>query len=275
MENIEKVIKGVNYILLPPPFMTKGYIEGEGAPSCNYEEYLAELLDKTIYFRKRTEGTQIKLIEKQDHGESDICVNGFSLDFKLIGGQSAIMAQKLTSGRINHIREGAVAYGTASGQKEGYEAVRIHLAVRAYSCDELITLSNNFNKNDIIQRDVVRLLNNIETDKNLLLYLPYAIIVEENDDCDSYDIVKTVLADCFHSLLEYRNRMVPNKETFFCCLHNQQMLFYECKGNELLFIESVPTCSSESFCRLARYYDLKPGIIDTIVGSKNLWKMEK
>lgn len=270
MEDIEKVIEKVKYILLSPPFMTKGYIEGEGAPSCNYEEYLTELLNNAKYFRGRAGGRKLKLIEKQDNGESDICENGFSLDFKLIGGQSAIMAQKLTSGSIRHINEGAIAHGIASGKKEEYEAVRIHLAVRTYSCDELIVLSDNYSKNDIIQRDVVRLLSNMRTDKNLILYLPYAIIVSEKGNCDSYDTVNMVLSDCFHSLLEYRRRMVPNKETFFCCIHNQKMMFYEWQDNKLKFIETVPTYFSKSFCRLARYYQLKPWIIDAIIDRNNL-----
>ena len=166
--------------------------------------------------------------------------------------------------------EGAVAYGIASRKRERYNAVRMHLAVREYSCDELIALSNNFSKDDIAQHGVVRLLNNRRTNKNLLLFLPYAIIVEENDGCDSYDIVEMILSDCFHSLLAYRERMVSNRETLFCCIHNQKMLFYECQGNKLRFKEAVPTCCSKSFCRLARYYHLKPWIIDVIIGRNNL-----
>lgn len=107
--NTDEAAKRIKYILLPAPFMSKGFIEGKGAPTCNYEEYLAELLNESVYFRQRTNGNTIMLTDNQDHGQPDIDANGFSLDLKLIGGESAIAAKRLTSQSITHLSDGVVA----------------------------------------------------------------------------------------------------------------------------------------------------------------------
>ena len=270
MSSIEKNEK-IKYIFLPPAFIAKGYIGGKGAPSCNYEEYLAELINESSFFRKRVNGKQIKLVEKQDQGQPDIFENCFSLDFKLISGESAIVAQKLTAQSITQISDGAVAYGIASGKKKGYEAVHIHLALRNYSCDELIELSQHFRKDNIIQHDIVHLLNSLRVDKNLMLYLPYAFTVEDESNENARKMVTEVLEDCFGSALEYRTQKIPTKETFFCCIHNQQMLFYECKNKSIALVDSVNTWCSNTFRKIARYYDLRKRTIEVIIGKEHLW----
>ena len=70
---------------------------------------MAELLNESVYFRQRTNGNTIMLTDNQDHGQPDIDANGFSLDLKLIGGESAIAAKRLTSQSITHLSDGVVA----------------------------------------------------------------------------------------------------------------------------------------------------------------------
>lgn len=270
--NTDEAAKRIKYILLPAPFMSKGFIEGKGAPTCNYEEYLAELLNESVYFRQRTNGNTIMLTDNQDHGRPDIDANGFSLDLKLIGGESAIAARRLTSQSITHLSDGVVAYGIANGKREQYEAVHIHLALRNYSCDELISLRNCYTKKDVIQRDIVHLLNNLTVDKNLLLFLPYAFIIEDSSIARARRLLTTSLDDCFSSALEYRKTMVPKRETFFCCIHNQQLLVFLCRGAKLEHLESINTSCSKSFIQLARYYDLNTEIVDAIIDRNHLWK---
>ena len=269
--NVKFYEKNVKYLFLPAAFLSKGFISGKSAPSCNYEEYLVEFLDKSTYFRHRTDFAHIKLNEKQDRGQSDIEEDGFSLDFKLIGGQSAITARRHTSQSIMQISEDVVGYGLADGKKDSYEAVRIHLALRIYSSRDLQELLKNNSKGDTIQRDVVLLLKNLIVDKNLLLFLPYALLVDDTKDCTADEIVVAVLEDCFGSAFELRNKMVPTKETFFCCIYNQAIVFYKCIGARLLRIDCVETHRSDTFRTLARYYDSKPEIINAIIDETHLW----
>ena len=74
--NVKFYEKNVKYLFLPAAFLSKGFISGKSAPSCNYEEYLVEFLDKSTYFRHRTDFAHIKLNEKQDRGQSDIEEDG-------------------------------------------------------------------------------------------------------------------------------------------------------------------------------------------------------
>lgn len=263
--------KHVSYILLPAAFLSKGFIRGTDAPTCNYEEYLTELLDESKFFRQCTKGAHIKLNERQSQGQADIDEEGLTLDLKLIGGQSAITARKHTSQSIMQISKDAVGYGLADGKKDSYEAVHIHLALRNYSSRDLKTLLTNYKKRDIIQRDVVHLIKNLMVDKNLLLFLPYVFLVEAFNGKSTEGIVSAVIEDCFGSALEFRKEMVPTKETFLCCIHNQAMVFYQCIGNEISRIDSVDTYYSDTFRRLARYYDFQPEIINAIIDKAHLW----
>ena len=70
---------------------------------------------------------------------------------------------------ISLLINGGVGYGLSAGNEKGYKAVRIHLAVRNYNCDELIELSRNYRKDNIIQHDIVRFLKNLRVDKNYWL----------------------------------------------------------------------------------------------------------
>ena len=266
MDKIDLLMKEVKYVFLPPQFIVKRFIRGKDAPSCNYEEYLAELLDESKYFRARTGGEHITLVERQNKGQPDIDCNGFTLDFKIIGGQSAITAYRHTYASITHLSGGGVAYGKADGKQKGYDAVRIHLAARGYSCDDLMNLRKKYKNDDIVKRDVVSLLNNLEVNKNLLLFLPYAILIDHLDERKSMEDLKTILRDSFHSLLEYRNKTVPGKETFLCCICNQKMVFYKCHTAEFELIDKVDMYRSGTFCKLASYCYLDRKIIDAIVG---------
>lgn len=242
-----------HYHFLPTQFLVKGFIGGEGAPDCNYEEYLAEFLNESKYFRNRTKGDPITLNKDQSHGEPDVDCNGFSLDFKLIGGESAIKAKRHTSHSITQLTNGGVGYGIPDGRSKEYEAVRIHLALRQYSCGDLEVLRQQYNKKDIISKDIIRILKELEVKKNILLFLPYAITVENTGDINTVVIVTKILEDCFLSSLEYRNKKIPGFETFFCCIHNRKMLFYSYENNRLKLVDSVQTYKSKTFRDLARY----------------------
>lgn len=272
MENNVENYDNIRYILLPPQFITKGFIGGEGAPSCNYEEYLVELLNESEYFMEITKGKPFILNKKQNHGECDAICDSLSLDFKLIGGESAIASHRHTSHSVTNLTNGGVGYGIPDGKRDKYEAVRIHLALKNYSYHELLQLREKYTKKDLIQYDVVEILKSLEVNKNLLLFLPYAIIVEEPCNTNSLELITNVLKDCFGSALEYREKAVSDKKTFFCCVNNQQMLFYNYSNKKLKLVDSVYTYSSKTFIEISRYVsflDIKT--IKEIIGEDHIW----
>ena len=84
--------------ILPATLIDKNIIEGE--PKCNYELYLLELVNESIWFRKNVGFKEYQRHPKRDDGECDCYADEYGLDFKLILGQTGMQAWRELSHQV-------------------------------------------------------------------------------------------------------------------------------------------------------------------------------
>lgn len=75
------------FTLLPTKMISKTDINGV---KIDYEEYLTDLLNVSMYFSKLTQGCKFRRILNQSHGEADVVANNYELDFKLLVNQEFV-----------------------------------------------------------------------------------------------------------------------------------------------------------------------------------------
>lgn len=80
---------GLMESLLPPGMFVKDLIIDElDKPLYNYEDWLRELLNASEAFMRKTSGEELKKPADESHGEADAISSNYSIDFKLVAGQS-------------------------------------------------------------------------------------------------------------------------------------------------------------------------------------------
>lgn len=87
--------------MLDAPLIIHGFVNDE--PKCNYERYMTELLNCSIFFMNKTRGEKLHWNEKQDHAECDAVTSVYSIDYKLLATNSSLQAKRETSGSITKI----------------------------------------------------------------------------------------------------------------------------------------------------------------------------
>ncbi|MFD3014157.1 hypothetical protein ACFKJG_00110, partial [Streptococcus agalactiae] len=93
---------------LPPATIIKGFVAGE--TKCNYEIYLLELLNKSVYFREKGK-SKFHAPEDESHGECDAVADDYKIDFKLLSSSSRLQASSLFSPSITNLGNGITAIG--------------------------------------------------------------------------------------------------------------------------------------------------------------------
>ena len=236
--------------MIDAPLIIHGFVSDE--PKCNYERYMTELLNHSIYFMNKTRGEKLFWNEKQDHGECDATTSVYSIDYKLLATYSSLQAKRETSGSITKMGDGCIAFGIGrlpAGEKFTY--IRTVAALRKYSLEDLERISAD--SEDSIEKNVSVILKNVRTKKNLLLFYPYIMSFSEShtfrDACKS--IEDAFNAD-FNQLRLYRERKAPKFETYICTIYEDRLLIFEDTGKQWVLQDNVDMMSSDIYSDL--YY---------------------
>ncbi|MBR3620702.1 MAG: hypothetical protein IKN56_04275 [Clostridia bacterium] len=155
-----------------------------------YEYYLTDFINNSIYFRDKVGYQKLLHCDKQSKGECDCYSEDkkYGLDFKLLVSQSYMQALKKTS----LICEKDPATGTVlvkaqknndSQESDIIPIIMLQSAVRSCTTDyevlKHMDIKYNANKPNS-EYETKALLKTMETEKNLLLYLPFIFIINEN-----------------------------------------------------------------------------------------------
>lgn len=120
--------------LLPAALICKGFITGMA--DCDYEIYLREVVNASIYFKSKSDGQVYTAPPDESHGEWDCISENYSLDFKLIASETALRARNLFSDGIYQMAEGVTAYcgpkvDADNPKYKPIQATRIFAALRS------------------------------------------------------------------------------------------------------------------------------------------------
>lgn len=236
--------------ILPAPLIIKGFVHGENI--CDYELYLRELINTSVWFSARYPGGFQKPIS-ESHGECDAINENYQLDFKLLASKTKLQAQSILRAQI--YTENGENIFCASKVDGSIQTTRIWAAFRSLSLNDLIELRNSDNKKYGVKNDVRTALKIFETKKNLLLFFPYKITFEKPHLYD--EAIKSIaeaMNHDFRAAFSFRNQYANGYNTFLTCLYENTFLIYHVSGGQLRLCDSVATKDIETFTRLLDDY---------------------
>lgn len=245
----------INRTSLPPEMIIDDYIENYKNISC--EDYLTEFVNSSSLFLKLSSGQTYTHtpISQQNNKECDCRSDLYELDFKRLGTQSSLYAKRNLSLQKYCLAEGVVAT-TFPRQSKGMEVTLTNGLLMRYSLDDLLRIDNSatpkFNRNKVSpESDVKSILEVVKCDKNTLFF--YTDFIFSNGDFSCDDIILSVepyLNGCFSNLFRFRDKFVPNKDTYFTVIVQGFLCLAIWYDNTIQFKEYIPLSKSPTFLEL-------------------------
>lgn len=253
--NIDPRIKNKSLL---PAMVIKNFVDGE--EDCNYEKYLLELLNHSNYFEKKGKGEYCHPPE-ESHGECDAISPNYELDFKLLEASSSLQAQSILSPSVCKIADGVTSYGRCKKPKGYIESTRIHAVCRYMKLEEFNEIYNKKKENmDTIEKDILKVLNSLKKEKNILLFYPFEFSVDDEIEIQELDdIITSALNNDFYSLFLYRESNVKSFDTYFVTIVFEDFFIYEVQNQKLILIEKVNSSQLSTFIKLRQYDPYKLG----------------
>lgn len=245
--------------LLQAPLICKGFISG--MDDCNYEIYLREVVNASMYFKGRSNGAEYTAPPEEAHGEWDCISENYSLDVKLIASETALRARNLFSSGIHKMAEGVTVYTVPKITSDNprykpIQATRIFAALRSIDVAELKTIRNSKGKKQGIETDIKALLETLETQKHILMFFPYEFFTETDNDFPTVvSEVIEVLSQDFSEAFKYRKEVAPEFDAYFMFIYAGQFVIMELCENELKLIDTVAETSSPTYMKLKDFTD--------------------
>lgn len=249
----------INFRQLPPATIIKGFVEGES--DCNYEIYLLELLNSSLYFREKGK-SEFHKPEDESSGQCDAIADDYKVDFKLLSASSRLQASHLFSNSISNLGNGITAIGRSKNQDGEIEATQIHVAFRMRTLSDLLQVKKDFQnvRKQCIEKDIVKVLNMLEKQKNLLLFFPYVFNIEDEINIQSFDeVLISALNYDFSSLFLYRNYKMGEFDTYFLTIVREKFYIFKIVDCKLSLIEKIDCSDIPTFIKLTGYHLLEEG----------------
>lgn len=226
--------------LLQSPLIIKNFVVGE--EKCNYEQYLLELLNHSLWFQHYHPGG-FSAPNSEAHGECDAFNNDYKIDFKLFASKTALRARSVLSHQIRRQQDGVIIYMTSRDRGQ-IRATRLHAAFRGTSLSELEKLRQTEVKRAGIENDMINALKVLETQKNLLLFFPYEFTFKEPHEYrNAIAAIEAGISNDFQSAFQYRAEKAGEYDTFLCCLYDNHFLIMKCSADGAVLCDSV--CADE------------------------------
>ncbi len=238
--------------ILPTGFIKDGFITTHQKPSnYSYEDFIIEYLNESAYFMDKTDGELFYHSNDESKGQCDAITNNYSLDFKLILGQSMQYAKNLTSEQIDTNGKGVVYYSIAKGKGE-YRAIWLHKALRDLTKENLEQIINDGATNEL-ECDVLAYMESIDKEKNLLLFYPVIFEYCGTDICTAQSIANIICND-FCESLKVRTSLHPNHETYVSFLYEKSFHVALFNKEKLELKDSIHASNSKCFEWIKDFY---------------------
>lgn len=224
-----------------------------GIPNCNYEHYLRELLNSSIYFSKRG-GSPYSAPESEDHGQCDAISQKYELDFKLLIARTEMQAASTLRLQPFVMTKGLTGFAECKNPGGSIKVTRIHSVLRDLSVEELEKIRRSGASGDSIHDDIVSVLKTAEVNKNILFLFPYDFWYEHPICPDgAIEEIRSYLAEVFNTLLLYREKNVHGFDTYLTVKYLNEFLVLINAKNELHVIDSVPVAKMPTYQELSKF----------------------
>lgn len=247
---------------LPASLVCNNFVEG--IEPYSYEDYLLEFVNESELFRSKSGGEAYSHPQGEAKGECDCVSRQYQIDFKLVASKTALQSKRLFSHQT-YVSNGVTCFCTSKigpDDKE-YKPIRatiLYAALRPMIQESFDHVRQNKSKKNGIENDIATYIKCIETDKNLLMFFPYNLFFDENDDFDlGLKLAIQGLNQDFRESLLYRKERLPNRDTYFAFLYAHNLIFLKWNDTELAFVERLPIEKSPLFMKLLGYCDAFDG----------------
>lgn len=253
--------------MLPPAVFIKEFVVNESR--CNYELYLLEVLNSSSYFLLLSGGKSYVHPSSESGGECDAVTPKYSIDFKLLEGNSRIEANNLLSPGITKDSNGVICWHTSKKSCDTLAVYLNRVLRRLTSVDDVAKIlvsdlkpikmkersEDNIDKQSKYELRI--LVENILTEKNLLLFLPETFSFVEGVSYgfdNAVEIISQALKRDYGILFDFRTQRLSEYETYICCIYESCFLIYHYSKCKLNLVDRVNCSECETFEYLMREY---------------------
>lgn len=239
--------------ILHAAFINKNFIDGEDA--CNYENYLLELVNNSLYFREKSNFEEYEPPKSESNGECDCNSLTYKLDFKLLESTTRFQASKELTNQIQLINKGVVSHSSARRTNTEMTVTRLHAAIRDCSCEQLGEYLNNAYEYGTVENDISIYAKVLATRKNLLFLFPYQFFFNKHYNFRyAIENINIALAKDFSESFIFRDRYCNEYDTFFSYIYDDNLIIntFE-KEDELKTVDIVYLFKSETYRKLHDY----------------------
>lgn len=163
------------FTLLPTKMISKTYINDV---KIDYEEYLTELLNYSMYFMSLTNDEKFERISSQAHGEADVKANSYELDFKLLVHKDFVNAKLKTLPIVDYsnikngficINEKPKSENNLTQEQANSLFIKFMQLLASMNAEEVKSIEND---EDTLLYNTIQM---VKKEKNLLFFLPCII----------------------------------------------------------------------------------------------------
>lgn len=244
----------LNFKTMPATIILNKFIKNE--PQSNYELFLIEYLNKSDFFQKKSSYNHYEQPETESDSELDAISDTYSIDFKLLASPSYLRGLRLTSNSVSTLNNGLTAYGLPRNEGKSEKVSEIHTLLRPLNLNMLFEIRNSTIKYEPLsdEYEIIKVLNTIETQKNILLLFPkvFSFDVEIKISLIS-TIIGEALENDFKVLAKYRSLVVNSFESYILTKFEDAFLLFQFSPNGFTHIETFDANNLVIYKKLKEY----------------------
>ncbi len=229
------------YDLLPIMMISKKEVNNV---KVNYEDYLIELLNSSLYFKKLTNSENFKAILEQSHGECDAKTSNYQIDFKLLVPTEFMKYKNKSLPNVDykHLSKGVIYVTDNENSLNKELQIQASSSFANYIANICFTnkekLINMKNDETILTCSI----KNILVDKNILAFIPCFF----NKKINCISIVKRL----FTPLFSLRDDI--NKDTYITFLQSDFFYLLKYSNGTYTLVDKVHVIMVQTFYNLYR-----------------------
>lgn len=222
----------------------------------SYEDYLRDFVNCSSCFLKKSNGKLYKKPDSEAQGECDCISDKYAIDFKLFTSQSRMYTAKIFSPSIE-VTDDWISYGMPEKHEgiPGYKKEKYsnpYIVFRSLGQDEIMEIRKEEKKTENKEKDTFKIIKKFETKKNLMMFFPYNLHFDSNDDFGQGMIYAVDgINTAFKGLFQYRKSILPEYDTYVSFIYEKEnFVITKWTGDKLEFVEMIPVYKSSLYCEL-------------------------
>ena len=238
--------------ILPYGVWAKNGVRGD--ERSDYEYYLLELVNESIFFQEKSIGQEYHSPESEENGQCDAISANYELDFKTLISSSLANGKSNTEWQKEQIAE--VGYFTVQPKNttDEYKCSDLLRALRPYTSESILN-GDYKNEKAFLVKDIQYMLKWLDKKKNLLMFLPIQFSVKDQiPQKEKQNVLKDAMQSDAYKLFELRKQMRPEFETFLCTIMESDFVIFRDTGEQLEIADFVNVNRCPTYIHLASLF---------------------